>query len=95
MDDDYANAQQAGGTGPEKMTKPKGEELARISLCLYPGGRYALTVDDGEKIDVGDLDTALAAIRRFAEAETAEPMGEEGPDTEGQEEAGFRQGFGE
>lgn len=54
--------------------KDTGEPLAEITLCVYPGGKLALRMDDGKKVPVPDLDTAVAAIRRVVEQEGGGPL---------------------
>ena len=66
--------------------KPMGEPLAEITLCLYPGGKLALRIDDGQKVAVGNIETALAAIRRFAEEEAKGGM-ERGEEMKGEPQA--------
>ena len=74
----------------------KGEPVMEIKLCVYQGGKLALQIDDGEKAEVPDIDTALAAIRRLvgaeagekAMAESAEPMADEA------EEKAMTSGYG-
>lgn len=82
----------------EEGGRPAGEPLLEIKLCLYPGGKLAVAVSDGEKHAVPDLETALTAIRRLAETELKEPgemqEGEEPMGEEGEEEAAMMQGYG-
>lgn len=79
--------------------KPGEKPIAEIALCLYAGGKMALKVDDGEKVPVKDLDTAVTAIRRFAESETEDagqqPGEQENPAEEAapNEEQDFQAGF--
>ncbi len=51
--------------GKEGMGEPKSE----ITLCVYDSGKLALRIDGGEKVPVPDMDTAITAVRRFAEME--------------------------
>ena len=88
---------------PSEMSKPQGpqganeaaegEEGAKLELCLcvYPGGKFAVQVDDGEPVPVESLDQALEAIRRFAEQAGAPANLDTG--TEAPAEAAFQQGF--
>lgn len=88
---------ESSGMRAEKPMGPKGEPLVEVTLCVYPGGKLALKLDDGEKHAVRDLDTAMAAIRRIAQAETQEPgaqaEGAEAPAEESEEQA-MMSGYG-
>ena len=88
-----------GEMGAENGGKPPGDPLLEIKLCLYPGGKLAVALSDGEKHAVPDLETALTAIRRLAESEMREPgeAGGEGgvpPGEEEGEEAAMMRGYG-
>lgn len=77
--------------------KPQGDPLVEIALCVYPGGKLALKLDQGEKVPVKDIDTAVMAIRKVAEQEAGEGVQKESTEMpqeeEGGEEEAFKQGF--
>ncbi len=77
------NAAAAQPTAPSEGKKDDSEALVEITVCVYPGGKLALRLDGGKKMPVPDVETALAAVRRVVESESAGPM--ETAETPGQE----------
>jgi hypothetical protein len=80
---------------PEKM--PSGDPTVEITVCVYPGGKLALRIDNGDKVPVKSLDMAVMAVRKLVESEMGEGIQKESmepPDEEGAEsEQAFQQGF--
>lgn len=91
----------AAGNGQDTSNAqaPGGKPTAEITLCIYPGAKLALKVDDGDEVPVKDIDTAMMAVRRFASEELkGSPEGgmenESGAIPGEQEaEAAFQQGY--
>lgn len=90
---------------PAETTKPDMEAPEKdkaapveITLCVYPDGKLAVKIDDGEKHPAKDLDTALSAMRQLVEAEMGEGSGkpepmEPSPEESGEEEQAFQAGY--
>lgn len=76
------NAAAAQPSAPSEGKKDS-DMLVSIEICVYPGGKLALRLDGGKKMPVPDVETALAAVRRVVESESAGPM--ETAETPGQE----------
>lgn len=81
-----------GEMGEEMGESQPGEPQVEICLCIYPDGKLALQVDDGEKVPVPRLDQALAGIKAFAEQELEGQNAQQGP-AESDGEAQFAQGY--